>query len=101
MDPTVSTGSLKISLKIPPPRRTFPFYLMKESLPPPHPLLGSKNLINAADLGAAQQKYCTPGKIKPDLASFLPQLCNTNSLCSTISTSTYVIDFVNFFIKLF
>uniref|UniRef100_A0A914P1Q6 Mediator of RNA polymerase II transcription subunit 19 n=1 Tax=Panagrolaimus davidi TaxID=227884 RepID=A0A914P1Q6_9BILA len=88
MDPTVSTGSLKISLKIPPPRQKCPFYLMKESLPPPHPLLGSKNLINAADLGAAQQKYCTPGKIKPDLASFLPQLCNTNNLCSTISTST-------------
>uniref|UniRef100_A0AC35FML8 Mediator complex subunit 19 n=1 Tax=Panagrolaimus sp. PS1159 TaxID=55785 RepID=A0AC35FML8_9BILA len=34
MDPTISTGSLKISLKIPPPRRTScPFYLMKESLP--------------------------------------------------------------------
>uniref|UniRef100_A0A914Y2E7 Mediator of RNA polymerase II transcription subunit 19 n=1 Tax=Panagrolaimus superbus TaxID=310955 RepID=A0A914Y2E7_9BILA len=91
MDQTqpVSTGSLKISLKLPnPARRTCPFYLMKESLPPPHPLLGSRNLINAADLGAAHQKFCTSGKLKTDLASFLPQLCNTKDLCSTISSST-------------
>uniref|UniRef100_A0AC34G9I3 Mediator of RNA polymerase II transcription subunit 19 n=1 Tax=Panagrolaimus sp. ES5 TaxID=591445 RepID=A0AC34G9I3_9BILA len=85
---TVSSGSLKISLKLPPPKKTCQFYLMKESLPPPNPLLGSRDLISDANLGSAYQKYCNPGKLKTDLASFLPQLCNTKDLCSTISAST-------------
>uniref|UniRef100_A0A914QEX4 Mediator of RNA polymerase II transcription subunit 19 n=1 Tax=Panagrolaimus davidi TaxID=227884 RepID=A0A914QEX4_9BILA len=95
---TVSSGSLKISLRLPTAKRACPFYLMKESLPPPNRLLGSRDLISDAQLSNAYQKYCNPGKLKTDIASFLPQLCNTKDLCSTISSSTYVYQFFDFFI---
>uniref|UniRef100_A0A7E4UQJ5 Mediator of RNA polymerase II transcription subunit 19 n=1 Tax=Panagrellus redivivus TaxID=6233 RepID=A0A7E4UQJ5_PANRE len=86
--PHQSTGSLrtKISLKHG-VRRVCPFHLMKETLPPPNNLLGSKDLISLFDLGSSYQKYCTPGKLRNDLASFLPQLCNTQKLTSSISSS--------------
>ncbi|KAE9548573.1 hypothetical protein FO519_008210 [Halicephalobus sp. NKZ332] len=91
-----SSGSLKISLKLGgirreperPNKKPCPFHCMKESLPPSNPILGSKDLISYVDLGAAYQKYCIPGKLKPDLASFLPQLCHTANMCSSISGST-------------
>uniref|UniRef100_A0AC34QN02 Mediator of RNA polymerase II transcription subunit 19 n=2 Tax=Panagrolaimus sp. JU765 TaxID=591449 RepID=A0AC34QN02_9BILA len=98
MDPNTPSGSLKISLKLGQKRskaierqssfqQQCPFQLMKESLPPQNRLLGSKNLISTVGLSESYRNYCTPGKLKPDLASYLPQLSHTQNLCSSASSS--------------
>ncbi|CAJ0580380.1 unnamed protein product, partial [Mesorhabditis spiculigera] len=74
-------GPLKLSLKLGGAKistryasQGVPFYTLKPDLPGYAEQLGSTDLLEQYDLATPYQRLCTPGKVKEDLESFLPNL---------------------------